>query len=211
MTDRATFISTLRRALTVPVPPPRHPFMDVSGGLPPVEYAPGPSGVEAFTENLTLLGGAVERTQMKSAAEVVRKLVNGRAPVLLGAEPIVAELKLEGIQWPDCGIKAASESAISVVGVRAAIARTGSVVVDARLGHGRAVSLLPPACVFVFRESQLVETPGDVLRNRERYWPEGPPSQVVLVTGPSRSADIEMTLTRGVHGPGEVHAVIVEG
>jgi len=55
MTDRATFTSTLRRALTVPVPPPRHPFMDVSGGLPPVEYAPGPSGVEAFTENLTLL------------------------------------------------------------------------------------------------------------------------------------------------------------
>jgi L-lactate utilization protein LutC len=81
------------------------------------------------------------------------------------------------------------------------------VVIDSR--PGRSLSLLPPVAVFVIDAATIVDTPSDVLRQRQRWWPDGVPSQVVLVSGPSRSADIEMTLTVGVHGPGEVHAVIV--
>lgn len=95
-----------------------------------------------------------------------------------------------------------------VVRATAAVAQTGSVVVDSATA-ARAHSLLPERCVFVIAAATIVDTPADILRDRQRWWPGGLPSQIVFVTGPSRSADIEMTLTIGVHGPGDVHAIIV--
>ncbi|MGH7266513.1 MAG: lactate utilization protein, partial [Candidatus Rokuibacteriota bacterium] len=94
-----------------------------------------------------------------------------------------------------------------------AIAETGSLVIVSGPGAPRAVSLLPPCHVAVFGRGALVpglEEAGVVLQ----AWQCGPPedggSNVVFVTGPSRTADIELTLTRGVHGPKEVHAVFVD-
>lgn len=95
-----------------------------------------------------------------------------------------------------------------VVRATAAIAQTGTVVVDSAT-NARADSLLPDRCVFVIDAADIVDTPAAVLRDRARWWPNGLPSQIVMVSGPSRSADIEMTLTVGVHGPGRVHAVII--
>ena len=113
------------------------------------------------------------------------------------------------LRWPDCGIDGAASAAVGVVGAVAAIATTGSLVVDAARTRGRAASLLPAVCVFVVDAASIVDRPSDVLRDRTRWWPGPLPSQIVFITGPSRSADIEMTLTVGVHGPGEVHAVII--
>ena len=95
-----------------------------------------------------------------------------------------------------------------LVHATAAVAQTGSIVIDSAR-NARAASLLPEKCVFVIDAGTIVDTPGDILRNRARWWPGPMPSQIVFVTGPSRSADIEMTLTVGVHGPGRVHAIIV--
>jgi L-lactate dehydrogenase complex protein LldG len=96
-----------------------------------------------------------------------------------------------------------------VVRATAAVAATGSIVVDSARA-GRLVSLLPPVAVFVVDASSVVALTGDVLRHHDERWPDGPPTNVVFVTGPSRSGDIEMILAVGVHGPGEVHAVLVE-
>ena len=84
------------------------------------------------------------------------------------------------------------------------LADTGSVVLLAGPGEPRRRSLLPPVHVSVLREDDLL--PG----LRELFAELGPelPSAVAVVTGPSRSADIEQKLTIGVHGPGEVHIVL---
>jgi L-lactate dehydrogenase complex protein LldG len=84
------------------------------------------------------------------------------------------------------------------------LADTGSVVLAASPEEPRARSLLPLVHVSVLDESrvlpglaELFEAVGDDL-----------PSALAIVTGPSRSADIEQHLVVGVHGPGEVHVVL---
>ena len=112
------------------------------------------------------------------------------------------------MRWPGCGIEAAATAMVGVVEATAGIAATGTIVVDSDR-TGRLVSLLPRVGVFVLREADIVALTGDVLRTHAERWPAGPPTNVVLLTGPSRSGDIEMRLVVGVHGPGEVHAVLV--
>jgi L-lactate utilization protein LutC len=84
------------------------------------------------------------------------------------------------------------------------LAETGSVVLLAGPDEPRARSLLPPVHVCVLAVENLL------LGLAELFAELGPelPSSVAIVTGPSRSADIEQQLTVGVHGPGEVHIVL---
>ena len=85
-----------------------------------------------------------------------------------------------------------------------ALADTGSVVFAASSDEPRAASLLPAIHVTLVSEDVILSgleelfaaVGGDL------------PSSLAIVTGPSRSADIEQLLTVGVHGPGEVHVVI---
>ena len=85
-----------------------------------------------------------------------------------------------------------------------ALADTGSVVLLSS-DEPRARSLLPFVHVTVVREDRILP---DLDALFEALGPELP-SSVAIVTGPSRSADIEQKLAVGVHGPGEVHVVIV--
>jgi L-lactate dehydrogenase complex protein LldG len=68
--------------------------------------------------------------------------------------------------------------------------------------------LLPPVHVAVFPRSRILANLDELLTVIPR--PADQTSSMVLITGPSRTADIEQILIRGVHGPGEVYAVIVE-
>jgi len=74
-------------------------------------------------------------------------------------------------------------------------------------------SLAPPVHVALYRRSQLVASLDEVL---ERLPGASDPDlalpgrSVVLITGTSRTADIEQILIHGVHGPGELHAILVE-
>ncbi len=85
------------------------------------------------------------------------------------------------------------------------LADTGSVVLAASPEEPRARSLLPPVHVTVLDEERIL--PGLA----ELFAAVGGdlPSALAIVTGPSRSGDIEQTLAIGVHGPGEVHVVLV--
>ena len=146
------------------------------------------------------LGGTAERVPAgKLPGAVAAYAARHDGPLLAAAGRDVGA----DLVWPDCGTQAAAGAAVGLVRAVAAAAQTGTVLLRADDNGGRAASLLPSACIFVIDAATVVETLGDYLRSVEDL-----PSQLVAVTGPSRSADIESTLVIGVHGPGEVHAIL---
>ena len=100
---------------------------------------------------------------------------------------------------------------LGITGVDWVIAETGSAVIEAKAGVSRLVSLLPPIHVAVALKGQVVAGLDElfVLR-RNDYLTTGVLSYANIITGPSRSADIDQTLVKGMHGPKEVHMIMVE-
>jgi Uncharacterized conserved protein len=93
-----------------------------------------------------------------------------------------------------------------------AVAELGSIAVLSSPRQGRSVSLVPPLMIALIAPEALVERRRTVLRHVAALAKErGVPSSLTLITGPSRSADIENDLSIGVHGPGQVIAILVEG
>ncbi len=84
------------------------------------------------------------------------------------------------------------------------VARTGSVIVSAATSNGRKMHAYSPVHVVIAREEQLVAQLEDALiLLQEKYKPDLP-SAITVITGPSRTADIEKTLVMGAHGPKEL-------
>jgi L-lactate dehydrogenase complex protein LldG len=102
---------------------------------------------------------------------------------------------------------------LGLSGVDYVIAETGTLVLMTRAGQMRGVSLLPPVHVAVARTFQIIATLADYLllvqaagADPQQYLT----SCVSVVTGPSRTGDIELKLTVGVHGPGELHLLVLD-
>ena len=86
---------------------------------------------------------------------------------------------------------------VGITSADVALAETGSVVVSSGPGRSRAASLLPPVHIVILSASKLLPDIFTWTANRRGDMP----SQVVIVSGPSKTADIEQTLVVGVHGP----------
>jgi len=148
-------------------------------------------------------------------------------PAALGADwsAALAARGLETTIMPPAGLERGAERQVvrdviaaadlGVTGADLAVAETGSLVLLSGSGRPRSTSLLPPYHVAVFDRDALVESLTQVGVFLEA-WHDGEPAPwrggvINVITGPSRTADIELTLTRGVHGPKEVHAIFVDG
>ena len=99
------------------------------------------------------------------------------------------------------------EIRVGLTGALAGIAATGTLALPASPGCPGETSLLPEIHLAVLYEDQIYATLEEVLALEEM----GSAPSAALISGPSRTADIEMTLTLGVHGPGEVVVFFVAG
>ncbi len=157
---------------------------------------------------------------------LVRRL--GATSVARSEQPVFESIPVDaaiagagGLCWPAVYDGPASrtevrqrlaESGMGITGADYAIAETGSVVVLPRRGLSRLVSVVPPVHVAIVRPSDLLGTLDDLFALRRlEYVRNGGDmgSYLNLITGPSRTADIEQTIVVGVHGPREVHMVLL--
>lgn len=117
----------------------------------------------------------------------------------------------EGLVHSGDELRSLAERAdIGITGVDYAIAETGSCVLIPSGGVSRVVSLLPPVHIAIVELGQVLPSLDELFTLRRTDFLEGNlGSYMNLITGPSRSADIEYKLVTGVHGPGEVHMVLV--
>jgi L-lactate utilization protein LutC len=96
---------------------------------------------------------------------------------------------------------------VGISTAQAGIAETGTLILDSACERHRLVSLVPPVHIAIINASAIVATLADALTLLQQK--EISPA-ITFITGPSRTADIELTLTIGVHGPQELY-VIVDG
>ena len=122
---------------------------------------------------------------------------------------IIADLNAERVAFSDNAPDANDIFGfdVGVSTAQMAIAETGTLVLDSACERHRLVSLVPPVHIAILNASAIVETLGDALTLLQKN--EISPA-ITFITGPSRTADIELTLTIGVHGPQELY-VIVDG
>ena len=96
---------------------------------------------------------------------------------------------------------------LGISSVDMAIGETGSLVLCARPGHERLASLAPPVHVAIVDEAQIVPDVFDLFDTLSSQAFDAWPSNVTLVTGPSKTGDLELRLTTGVHGPKHWHVI----
>jgi L-lactate dehydrogenase complex protein LldG len=212
--ERRAFLDGLRIRLgSGPLPPnlphPIEPFEGVPAiGHRRLHEPP----VEVFAEEAAAHAWSVRRVADDAglaalAAEVCQ--AEGVRSAVLTAEPEVAQfgplLEALGVDVrPFDGPAGAAEADLGVTGALFGLAATGSVVVSSARAGGRSASLLPPVHLALLPASRVLASASELWRRMAEHFPDGLPSQLVAISGPSRSADIEFTLTVGVHGPRRV-------
>jgi len=235
---REEIIQRIRKALGRPLDgssvisentlPPASPLTGILPIIPPEELLP------KFEAELTKVAGIAHRAANRQGLEEILLTILARAnatSVVLSRNPLLAELNLEPLLrawgkdisvWQASGAGDASlrvfaeasfAAAVGITGVEFALAETGSLVITSWTEGAQLASLAPPVHVALYQRSQLVASLDEVLERLPvaRTTDQAVPGRsVVFVTGTSRTADIEQILIRGVHGPGEVHAILVE-
>ena len=170
--------------------------------------------VASMLRAVEALAGKTHRAATRADARAyVAAVIDGRTAVASNA-PYLRDcgiVDLPGVQsdFTDAAaLRAVCATAdVGITSADYALADTGSLVMLASPAEARLISLLPPVHIAVVPKERLLSGLDELLTILPD--PAADTSSMVLITGPSRTADIEQILVRGVHGPGEIHVVVV--
>jgi L-lactate dehydrogenase complex protein LldG len=182
--------------------------------IPARSRLPHPQQIDLFVRNLEKEFGTVTRVATADAVpDAVADYLS--AQNLPSAVVMAPHAALRGLPWSNRPLlsiregRAQGSDAVSVQHAFAAVAETGTLMFPSAPDRPTTLNVLTDTAVVVLRASRVVgayEEAWDMLRAELG----GMPRNVMLVTGPSRSADIEQTLELGAHGPRRLHVVLVD-
>lgn len=179
--------------------------------------------LELFRQNLEAVGGhsLVMRDESEAAQALsgiihelqttplkARRLAFSEAPVV---ERLVRQLKLDVDEMaltPEASALFGYD--VGITSAQAAIAETGTLVLESERERHRLVSLLPPVHIAIVEAAGIYRTIGEALSVVRPGETTELSRAITFITGPSRTADIELTLAIGVHGPQELYVIIIE-
>jgi L-lactate dehydrogenase complex protein LldG len=216
VTAREQILGDIRRALKR------------AAGQPPLfEAAPLPapalripltdrnSYADLFGQKFETLGGKFFRVRDTLAVVPAIAELLAQKSAVASNSPFLRKCGITGLPQVQGGftdrddLKAACAAAdFGITSVDYALAATGTFVMLSNHNEARLVSLLPPAHIAIIPRSRILANLDELLSIIPL--PADQTSSMVLITGPSRTADIEQILVKGVHGPGEVYAVVVD-
>lgn len=211
MTAREEILQSVRAALgrapnaSPPEPPP------VRLRIPEASLD---SRIATFTERLEALAARVVHVPTPEAArDFVESLITGKAAIASDA-PYLARCGIAALPGVHSEItdrkqllELCAAADFGITSADYALADTGTLVMLSSRSEARLVSLLPPAHIAVLPADRLVTGLDELFSILPN--PASTSSSLVLINGPSRTADIEQILVRGVHGPGQLTVILV--
>lgn len=219
MTARERILERLRQA--------QPPFSGIQAiaerrAMVPPRQMSGDDRLAQFISEATKLGCVVYQVDANAAIEQIMDLLDGDSAVLSWE---AAHLPLDGLHdmLGSLGVAVArpderradtdppGDVRVGITGASAALAATGSLVLESGAGRYRGTSLLPDVHIALMRADQLFpDLESWAAAQAERSHPAfTQASNTVIVTGPSKTADIGHQLVKGAHGPRELHILIV--
>jgi L-lactate dehydrogenase complex protein LldG len=157
------------------------------------------NGETEIADALTQIISALQKTKLRA-----QRIAVSDAPQL------VRLMHMTDLEIEEFGISPSASEIfgfdVGITTAQAAIAETGTLMLDSGRERHRLVSLVPPVHIAIIDASTIYTTLSEtlsMLRSGEELSPA-----VTFITGPSRTADIELTLTIGVHGPQELYVII---
>lgn len=206
MDSRETILNSIRKHLAESVPhnPPEAAIPSAGVSAMPATT----SVVDLFKQNLEAVSGhcvvARDEAEVRQAVTQIladlgaRRIAISDAPALNGLTGEIAP-----------GAKEIFEFDVGITTAQAAIADTGTLVLDSARERHRLASLVPPVHIAIVNASSIFQTLAEALAFIHQNGDISP--AVTFITGPSRTADIELTLAIGVHGPQELYVIVNEG
>ena len=227
MTNTNEFISQLASKLGRSTPTATPKPVDIN--VQQYHLADSKERVSIFLDNWHALGG--KGAIVKSPEATIQCLVEWfgdlqaswpnkhQAIVTWDMLPSMAESAFTTLEWPLVRYtqaaqtprdrySLAAQAELGVTGADWGIALSGTIVVNSSPQRGRAISLLPPRHLTFIEASKLRDNLFEVLEELTSLGV--PPSAIEMISGPSRTSDIEMDLSIGVHGPIEVYVVVID-
>jgi L-lactate dehydrogenase complex protein LldG len=169
--------------------------------------------IENFRKNLESVGGNCSVVYDEfEATEVLLAIISEKNAKKVAfsdssiVKKIVGFLKMDTEFVENATADVLFETDLGITGAQMAIAETGTLVLESDSERNRLTSLVPPIHVCILEAKNIRQTLGETLEILQKDLSR----TVTFITGASRTSDIELTLAIGVHGPGELHVILID-